>query len=374
MTHELDRTLARALGKRYTRRGLLRGSLAAGAGALALSAFGGHLAAREAAAGSGITLFLQRATHLNFDGRTVTLPLFKGRTPAGDKTYFIITESSDRDDARARGINWAPKLANALGTAAVQTVTGDFDNGIRFAGTVDFSPTRVVVPSSPNGFPPTQAEPGARGDARYTPLITRGDGIVRNASQVANSSGQHDSLASIDFNRKTVTLRTLGGFYEGDAIVYLRMDASDATLAAIEASTFAPNMDKAPGLASNDRDTSARSAIIPVVNGPRGVSNPARQGLESALLGEGDPLNITQEIPDNEIYSPMWDVHPVVWTDAAIAARLRVQLRDHDVVADLVAEGVLNSGGTGPRNPSLEGLRAAGFISNCPVVALRRLG
>ena len=373
MTHELDRTLGYALGKRYTRRGVLKGSLAAGVGALALSAFGGSFLAGEAAAGGGLTLFLQRATALDFDGRTVTLPLFKGRTPAGDKTYFIITESSDRADARARGINWAPKLANALGTAAVQTVTGDFDNGIRFAGTVDFSPARVVVPSSPNGFPPTRAEPGARGDARYTPLITRGDGIVRNASQVINSSGRHDSLVAVDFNRKTATLRTLGGFYEGDAIVYLRMDASDATLAAIEASTFAPNMDAAPGLASDERATSARSAIIPVVNGPRGVSNPERQGLESALLGEGDPLNITQEIPDNDIYSPMWDVHPVVWTDAAIAAGLRRQLRDHEEVAALVEGGILASGGTGPPNPSLGGLRAAGFISNCPVVALRRL-
>ena len=147
MTHDLDRTLAQALGKRYTRRDVFRVTLAAGAGALALSAFGGPFLAGAAVAGSGGTLFLRSATNLNFDGRTVTLPLFKGRTPAGDKTYFIITESSDRDDARARGINWAPKLANALGTAAVQTVTGDFDNGIRFAGTVDFSPTRVVVPS-----------------------------------------------------------------------------------------------------------------------------------------------------------------------------------------------------------------------------------
>jgi len=318
----------------------------------------------------GTTVFMRSATNLTAD--TVTLPLFKGRTPGGEKTYFIITESSDRADAQARGVNWAPKLANALGTKAVQRVTGDFDNGLKFAGTVDFSPTRVVVPSSPNGFPPTEAKAGAIGDANYTPLITQGNGIVLNASQVANNTGQHDSLVSLDLQRKTVTLRVLSGFYEGDPIVYLRMDASLELLAAIEASTFAPNMNAAPGLASNDRDTSARSAIIPVVNGPRGINNPERQGLESALLGEGSPQNVTQEIPDNDIYTPMWDVHPVVWTDKAIKAGLRRQLRDHDEIADLVRQGVLVSGGDGPANPSLGGLRAGKFISNCPVIAIFR--
>ena len=328
--------------------------------------------ASVAPASAKTTLFLSSATNVDLTAQTVTLPLFKGRTAAGDKTFFIITESSDRNDARTRGVNWAPKLTNALGTNAVQAVTGDFANGLKFAGTVDFSPTLVVVPSSPNGFPPTQAEPGASGDGAYSPLITRGNGIVLNASQVANSSGRHDSVVSIDYRAKQVTLRLLSGFYEGDPIVYLRMDASDATLAAIEASNFAPNLNAAPIVASNDRDTSARSAIIPVVNGPRGIDNPERQGLESALLGEGSPQNVTQEIPDNDIYSPMWDVHPVVWTDEAIEAGLRRQLRDHEEIADLFDQGVLVSASfsAGPPNASLEGLRAAGFISNCPVVAL----
>lgn len=323
-------------------------------------------------AAGGPTVFL-RGANLNLTDSTVTLPLFKGRTPSGEKTYFIITDSSDQADAQARGVNFAPKLANALGTRAVQTVTGDFDNGLKFAGTVDFSPERVVVPSSPNGFPPTTAIPGARGDDNYSPLITQGNGIVLNASQVANNTGQHDSVVSLDLKKKTVTMRLLSGFYEGDPILYLRMDASIELLAAIEASTFAPNLNAAPGIA-DDAATSARAAIIPVVNGPRGIDNPLRQGLESALLGEGSPKNVTQEIPDDasHLYTPMWDVHPVVWTDAAIAAGLRTQLRDHDVIADLVRDGTLVSFGNGPANPSLGGLRAAGFISNCPVVAIFR--
>jgi hypothetical protein len=37
-------------------------------------------------------------------------------------------------------------------------------------------------------------------------------------------------------------------------------------------------------------------------------------------------------------------------------------------VADLVEDGLLTSGGGGPANASLEGLRALPGISNCPVV------
>jgi len=305
------------------------------------------------------------------------VPLFKG-TYKGTSVWFVRMDVSDEGLARDLGLNFAPRLAKAdTGCpGCIQTVKSSdpiLGNApVEFAGTVDFSPTRVVVPSSPNGFPPDAFAPGAVGDAAYSPLITAGDGIVLNASQVANASGRHDSLVRIDFSARTVTLKMLSGFYEGDPIVYLRTDASLPLLAAIEASTFAPNMNAAPGIASNDEDTSARSAIIPIVNGPRGIHNPERQGLESALLGEGDPLNITQEIPDDDAYSPMWDVHPAVWTDAAIAAGQRRRLTDHEEVADLFEDGLLVSApfSMGPPNESLEGLRAAGFISNCPVVAL----
>ena len=192
-----------------------------------------------------------------------------------------------------------------------------------------------------------------------------------NASHVANGTGEHDSLVSINYTARTVTMRLLRGFYNGHRIIYFRMDASSAALAAIEASTYAPNLDFAPGLGSDDPDTSAREAIIPAVNGPRGVGNPERQGLESALLGEGDPLNIIQEEPGDNRYSPLWDVTPYVWTQAAIGAGLRRQLRAAGEVRNEFAKGniVSASFSAGPPNPSLNGLRAAGFISNCPVVA-----
>lgn len=315
--------------------------------------------------------FIKTATRLDLQAGTITMPLLRGLTADGSTTWYVLTESSDEDDAERRGINPAPKLANALGTKAVQRVTRS--NGIiRFAGTVDFSPTRVVVPSKPNGFPPDVARPGAVGDARYSPLITTGNGIVYNASQVKNSTGRHDSVLSIDWQAHTVTMNGFFGFYNGKKILYLKLDGSIPLLAAIEATTFAPNLNAAPGIGSDDPDTSAREAIIPAVNGPRGVNNPERQGLESALLGQGDPLNIIQEEPGDDRYSPVWDVTPFVWTKAAIAAGRRERLESAQEVRNEFADGNVVSApfGTGPANESLNGLRAGGFISNCPVVAL----
>jgi hypothetical protein len=199
--------------------------------------------------------------------------------------------------------------------------------------------------------------------------VTTGNGIVLNASHVANASGLHDAVVSIDYIARRVTLAQFRGFYDDVEILYLHQDGSTELVAAIEGSTFAPNLNAAPGLASDDKDTSAREAIIPIINGPRGVNNPQRQGLQSALLGEGDPLNIIQEEPGDNEYSPVWDIHLVVWTDAAIAAGKRNRLTSDDEVADAFEDGLIVSGGDGPRNPSLGGLRAANAISNCPVTA-----
>ena len=239
----------------------------------------------------------------------------------------------------------------------------------RFSGTVDFGPQRVVVPG-PNGFPPERFRPGAVGDADYSPLITTNGRTVLNASRVANSSGLHDAVVGIDRKGRQVTLDTFDGFYEDEPLQYLHQEGSVKLIAAIEGSTFAPNLKAAPKVGSNDKKISARSAIIPIVNGPRGVNNPQRQGLQSALLGQGDPLNITQEEPGDNEYSPVWGVTPAVWTDRAIESGQRTRLTDAEEVADLFEEGLITSGGAGPRNASLEGLRALPGISNCPIIAV----
>ena len=317
------------------------------------------------AAASGSEVFLDSAIAVDRANGSVTLPLLKGRHQ-GAVVWYVVTESSNQKDARRRGVNHAEKLTNALGTTAVQR--GRWVGGLLdFDGTVDFAPERVVVPG-PQGFPPTVARAGAVGDAQYSPLVTTDGRTVLNATQVANASGTHDAIVDIDYRAQRVTLDTLNGFYEGNRVQYLHQEASVELVAALEGSTWAPNLDASPGLASFDRDTSARAAIIPIVNGPRGVANPQRQGLQSAVAGEGDALNITQVVPGDKDYTPIWDVTPAVWTDEAISSGRQIQLKDHDDVADLFAQGLLTSGGAGPANASLEGLRALPGISNCPIV------
>ena len=310
-------------------------------------------------------VFIESAISVNRARGEVTLPLFKG-SHRGENAWYIVTESSNKEDAERRGVNFAPKLTNALGSVAVQQVRRVHGN-VRFSGGVDFSPRRLVVPG-PQGFPPAKFRPGAVGDARYSPLITTNGRTVLNASQVANPSGLHDAVVSINRAKRTVTLDTLNGFYEEERVQYLHQEGSARLIAAIEGSTFAPNLNAAPRAGVTEPRTSTRSAIIPIVNGPRGEANPQRQGLQSALLGQGDPRNITQTEPGDNDYSPIWDVTPAQWTRAAIRHGQRRLLTDHEDVADLFEDGLLVSAGAGPANRSLEGLRALPAISNCPLV------
>ena len=318
----------------------------------------------SASSGTSARVFLDSAVAVDTAAGTVTLPLYEGRHD-GERVWYVVTESSDGADAARRGVSRSSALANALGTRAVQAAP--LRNGLLdFTGTVDFSPERVVVPGA-GGFPPAVARAGAVGDADYSPLVTSDGKIVLNASQVANASGQHDAIVAIDFAARTVTLDTLNGFHGGQRVQYLHQEASVELVAALEGSTLTPNLDAAPGLARFGGG-SARAAIIPVVNGVRGVGDPQRQGLQSAVLGEGDPRNVTQVVPNQGGYTPVWDVSPVVWTQSAIDRGLRVQLRDSGAVADAFAHGLLVSGGGGPANDSLKGVRALPGISNCPVV------
>lgn len=310
---------------------------------------------------------LLRGAKLDVKASTVTLPVAKGRAAAGGTVWYVVTESSDRADARRRGVNWAPRLANALDTKAVQRATL-IGGAIVFRGTVDFRPKSKVVPGE-DGFPPTRVAPGSVGDGRYSPLVTTDNRIVLNASHIANASGKGDNVVRLDRAAGRATLKVLTGFTAGRMVHYLRTDASVDVVAALEGSNLAKNLDAAPGLGSNAR-SSTRSAIIPIVNGERGKSNPERQGLQSAVLGEGSPLNIQQSLPGGADYSPIWDVHPAVWSQTAIDSGLRKRLKTNAAIRAAVKAGNLTSGGTGPANASLGGLKAAGFISNCPTVAV----
>ena len=324
------------------------------------------------------------ALKIDVEHETVTLPLHKGRTTDGRVTWYVVSESSDQADATRRGVNYSNKLLNAVGTAAVQKgrLRDDSDGELVFEGTVNFGLTHVLVPG-PNGFPPLQFAPGAEGDAKYSPLVqilpepdekraksAPGTALVLNAPQVANETGRSGSVVDIDYNRKTVTLNMLAGWVDGQFTLYLHTDASSDLVAALESSTYAPNLNAAPGIA-NDEPPSSRAAIIPVVNGIRGDANPMRQGLESSLLGEGDPFNVAQEQPSDPVhYTPIWDVSPVKWTDAAIAAGLRVQLHSQDAVRTQALAGNIVSALPGTADLGLGGINSSGSISNCPIIVV----
>ncbi len=292
---------------------------------------------------------------------TATLPLHRGIDAGGESFWYVVTDSSNKKDARSRGVNYSPKLANARGTSAVQS--GSIINGVlHVAASVDFSPTRVVVPDPTIGFPPLAASPGSVAEDGYTPLLALPNGVVINAPHIANDSGVHDKLVgTLDLVAGTATFRETEGFYNGKEIYYVSFEVSNPDVAPLEGGTFAPALNAAPGIGSNDPKTSARSQIAPFVNGQTGIDNPNRQGLNSALLGQGDPLNVTNSAPHNDKYSPLWDAHPAIWTDAAIAAGVRTRQMEFDDVSELADDGFI----TGPAGF----FGPAGFIVNCPVIS-----
>ena len=330
------------------RRLIVSGLLALGAGKAVT--FSGTAAAEER------RLFVRSAVE-NRDG-TATLPLYQG-TSRGRPVWYILLDSSDGADADRLGINRASKLSNARGTPAVQRIS--VVNGvIDFPKTVDFRPQRVVVPG-PTGFPPAQAEPGAVGEPGYSPLIQMPDGTIRNATHVANDSGQADKVKRIDYAKGTVDFFEAAGFANGKAVKYISNDASDPAVAALENSTYAPALAAAP-FAGGDGTDSSRATLVAFVNGQTGLGNPQRQGLNSALLDGADPLNLLFWAPNQGRYSPLWDVYPAQWSAEAVALARNVAQKDRSDLLNLVSKDVV----TGPGGAKFA---PGGFVVNCPIIS-----
>jgi len=303
----------------------------------------------------------------NADFTQVTLPVYRG-TSHGETVYYVVTESDNLVDARARGVNVARKLAFAHGTAAVQRVK--VVNGvIDFPATVDFSATRQLA-AGPTGYPPATATPGPMGEFGYSPLIELPDGTILNASHVANDTGQAPKVLALDVTRLTVTYLETGGFYNNQDIHYASFDSSSLVTAAIENVTYAPLLLAAQQL-DEERPPSAREGLIAFTNGQTGATNPQHQGLNSTLLDglppNQDPLNVISEDPPaltavNSGYSPLWDVRLAAWTPAVVAAGQYTLQRDFKVILGLAQQGQIT-------NPDGTPFSAAGFIVNCPVIS-----
>jgi hypothetical protein len=352
--------------RRYTHRLARRSVLHL---AVALSMFS---AFPDAHASGGTERFVESAT-LNADG-SVTLPLHEG-TSQGRTVWYVLLDASDGKDAASLGINQSSKLSNARGTRATQKVR--VINGVvDFPAAVDFSADHLVV-AGQGGFPPAQAAPGSVGEAGYSPLIEFADGRILNAPQIALGDANavsrdgahkltHDKVLAIDTTRRTVTLLPTAGLSGGKPVTYIATDASVDLVAALEGSTYAPALGAAPGV-GNDGTDSSRASIAVFTNGQTGAGNRQRQGLSSALLDGLSPLNVTAWTPNQGRYSPLWDVHPAVWTPAAIAAGKNLRQSDFGKVAELGKNGDVVSLDGGPFRAFP--LSPEGAIVNCPIVS-----
>jgi hypothetical protein len=328
-------------------------------------------------------VFIKSALAIDFAYRnaSVTLPLFRGLSPQGKDVFYVITEASDFEVAHRMGVNYAPKLAEAIGSPGVQNVTLE-DGIMKFAGDVDFAQEYKVVPGDPPGyFPPKAANPGAVADDQWSSIVVLPSGLVLNAQLVQNASGHHLRVKEIDSEARTVTLSILDGVQGGNQYFYhLVTDASVPIAAVLEKGVFAPKLAKIPQFGESlPGEKSALLAFSPVLNGRTDKGSGEDQGFSTALANGGiDPINVFPIGPDNDNpsrennYSPFWDAHVSMWTQAAIDGGKVHRIHSMDEQRSLIREGLLTSAAInppGPGNPYVGGLRPTDAIINCPVVA-----
>jgi len=310
----------------------------------------------------------------------VTLPLFKGLSPKGSPVYFIITDSSDFDVAKQMGINFAPKLRHAIGSASVQNVT--FNDGvITFKGDVDFSPKRAEVAGSPTPFPPAVAKPGGLADLRWSSLVAMPSGVILNVQMVHNGTGDQDRVLAVDLKRQTVTLSIVNGYQGGKEYFYhLVTEASDPLPATLEKGVYSPTLGLIPAVGmAEPSENSALLGFSPVLNGITDPKSGQDQGFADSIANGGiDPINVfpigpsNDDRSDNNNYSPMWDAHVSMWTDAAIAENKVRRITSFEDLKSLIDDGLVTSAWInppGPGNQFVFGLRPTHAIVNCPVIA-----
>ncbi len=409
----------------------VRGALAAAAAlplltfAVAPAASAGPDAAPQADVGTGPRSGILPATNqtissavkVDLDNQSVRLPLHRGEFK-GTSVWYILTDASTQGAADELNLNFAPKLDNAgIGCATcIQDVTLKPDPknvfgeaSVQFRGIPDFSPTRVLTPG-PTGFPPAAAQPGAVGDAKYSPFIrVAGSTTVYNAPIVAVGDGPFDvnkhsntadrvlavhpaakDTGQAQFHGASVDLLFIRGFDSGKPIVYISTDSDDPATAVLERATFVPALSATSFAGGDDFLGSVRERIFPFVNGQTGQNNPQAQGLAhlivdghasedasldnrpliDALRAGGDALNVQGDFPtltaDNRraSYSPLWEAQFGQWTDKAVKLGLNRRQTDEFQILNLAKTrpDLL----TGPGGKPYGSIKA---LINCPVIA-----
>ena len=331
-----------------------------------------------------------------------TLPLYQSISSAKGYYWFVVTDSSDEGNAAQLGVNFASKLRFASQTMNSSSLTSAeqvmvVDNSVvGRSGMVDFSPVRKLVPGSPEPFPPAVNQPGSIGDANYSPLIQlmNAGGHVWNAPIIAGNvtddylnqfcngvppnmtddfySKVHDRVLAICPQTSTVTIETVHGFSFSKSVLYFAMDASDTVAATIDRTNYAPRLANLE-TGGDDSLFSGVERFFVSINGPTnsdlipGAPNnethhPYRQGLNSAILGEGDELNILGAIPTVALdYAPLWNFNLFRWTNYSIEAGIRTRLTGEFDVLGMAAAGYVTS-------PDGSPLETQKIVTNCPIV------
>jgi hypothetical protein len=322
---------------------------------------------------------LLKSGPIDLDAGTITLPLYEGQMSSGEKVWYILTDTTDKGNADALGLNWSPKLSYAaVGRGARHATLGPDATLIFASGTVDFSPERSVTPGdAPNFFPPSAVQPGSVGDMDYSPLVVveNAKNQVYNAPMIAfdvnaedisfcdgnvDHSLVHDKVLSICPEEGTVTIALTPGFSFARPVLYLSTDSNVEVAAAMEGATLAPGLNDVT-VGHDDSAFSAVERLFAFANGPTGNDNPHRQGFNSALQGEGGPLNVFGGIPTVATdYSPLWDLNLGEWTQEAIDNGYRARLIEEFQVLGFVQQGWVTGPGGAP-------FGSTGIIVNCPI-------
>lgn len=322
---------------------------------------------------------LLRSGMIDLNAGTITLPLYQGQMTDGKKVWYILTDTDDKGNADALGLNYAPKLTYANVGKGARNATLETNGTLTFeSGTVDFKPERKLVPGdAPNPFPPKNATPGSVGDGNYSPLvvITNAGGHIYNAPMIAfdvdeqqlsfpdgkpDYSIVEDKVVGVDTKNMTVTLKLTQGFSFAKPVLYLSTDSSDPLAATLEGATYAPAL-KDIQVGGDDSAFSAVERIFVFINGPTGKDNPQRQGLNSAIMDGESPLNVLGGIPSVATdYSPLWDMNLGMWTNESIDKGYRSRMIEEFQILGMAQKGWITGPAGGP-------FGSVGIVVNCPI-------
>lgn len=269
--------------------------------ALLVATFAGSALAQDGTAGDvpKSKLTMQSVMRVDLSKNIATVPLHKG-TYNGTSVWYVLMDVSDAGLARDLGLNFAPKLANADNgcPACVQTVAstdpvlGRAD--VEFAGTVDFSPSRVLMPSA-TGFPPLMAAPGSVAGRGYSDLVrVQGSPAVFNAPIIAVGDGPFDvtthtntldRVIAIDTQAMTVDLQFIRAFSHGKDIFYFTFGSTGALSATLERGTFVPAMATLP-FGNDDQNAKGALRYLYVYQRQTRSDQPARAGADACDPGQ----------------------------------------------------------------------------------------